>query len=355
VDTTFGSGGISPAFGETPYVPGPSTDVALQSDDRIVLAGTTSGSFALVGMGVDGGLDASFGSAGTFSDAFATTANAVVAYGGLFLAAGGNPQFALARVTTSGALDPTFGSAGRVTTSFGDASSVATAIAVQDDGAMVVVGRTLSSTATSIALARYLGTDLGCQNGPDSDGDGICDDDDECPAGSTFARARLVLSEFLELVCDDRLVFNGTLNLPAAAAIDPEADGVRVIVRDGTDAIVIDQTLPPGAYDDGSETGWRTHVSPRSSTWRFLGAASPGVPLARAALQRRASTPDTLKVVIKLHGVCLVAIPNNSSLAATVVLTPPQALDERCGDAHYPGGSGPTCLVRGGGTKIACR
>src|SRR6185369_9761550 len=114
-------------------------------DDRIVLAGATGGAFALVGMGANGGIDTSFATNGVFSDAFATQSTAVLAHGGKFLAAGGGPQFALARVTSAGALDPTFGVGGRVTTSFGDTSSIARAIAVQGNGAVVVVGDTGSS------------------------------------------------------------------------------------------------------------------------------------------------------------------------------------------------------------------
>ena len=69
--------------------------------------------------------------------------------------------FALARYNTDGSLDTTFGSGGLVTTSFGDGDDVATGVAVQGDGQIVVSGTTLVDgsgnigTATHFALARY--------------------------------------------------------------------------------------------------------------------------------------------------------------------------------------------------------
>lgn len=255
----------------------------------------------------------------------------------------------------SGALDPTFGTGGKVTTSFGDPFSIATAIAVQSNGAIVAVGNSGSSMASSIVLARYLGTALGCTTGPDTDGDGVCDADDECPDGSDFTRARLVLSDFQQPGCDDRLVLNATLAVPAAAAIDPEVSGVRILVRDGAGTVVVDEALPPGAYEEGTQTGWRTRMSPTSSTWKFSRPSTGGAAVTRAVVQRRASAPDAVKLVIKGHAVCFLAPPASLPLTATVVLTPLSALDARCGDAHFPGAPGPACTVRSGGRKIACR
>lgn len=355
VDTSFGTGGISPAYGETVYVAGGASATALQSDNRIVLAGGTDGAFALVGMGANGGMDASFGSAGVFSDPFATHASDVLAHGGMFLAAGGNPQFALARVTPAGVLDATFGSGGRVTTDFGDPSSSAAAIAVQDNGAIVAVGTTQSSTASSIALARYLADPPGCMSGTDADDDGICDADDECPDGSDFSRARLVLTDLQLPSCDDRVLLNATLTLSSTADIDPDATGVRLLVRNGAGAIVLDETLPAGAYDEETQTGWRTRMSSGGATWRFSRPSTGGAMLSRAVLQRRVSTADTVKVLLKGHGVCFSAAPAVLPLTTTVVLTPPQAVDARCGDARFPGDPGPVCLIRSGGRKIACR
>jgi uncharacterized delta-60 repeat protein len=68
----------------------------------------------------------------------------------LFVALGG-PAIALA---APGDLDPSFGSGGTVITSFGGAD-VASAVAIQPDGKLVVAGRTNIAGNTVFALARY--------------------------------------------------------------------------------------------------------------------------------------------------------------------------------------------------------
>lgn len=63
-------------------------------------------------------------------------------------------DFAIARYDSSGVLDPTFGTGGRVTTDFGG-SDLATAVTVQPDGRIVVVGRSGNAFGISFAIARY--------------------------------------------------------------------------------------------------------------------------------------------------------------------------------------------------------
>jgi uncharacterized delta-60 repeat protein len=70
--------------------------------------------------------------------------------------AGRRFEFALARYEPDGSLDPAFGAGGRVATSFGaTASAQATAMALQPDGKIVVAGSAKTGVTTEIALARY--------------------------------------------------------------------------------------------------------------------------------------------------------------------------------------------------------
>lgn len=64
-------------------------------------------------------------------------------------------DFAVLRYNTNGTLDATFGNGGKVTTDFNNQSDVATAVAIQRDGKIVVAGRTSSQNQISFALARY--------------------------------------------------------------------------------------------------------------------------------------------------------------------------------------------------------
>jgi len=154
--------------------------VALQSDGRIVVAGTafasgtTSDALALARYNADGSPDTSFGSGGTVITTFdsggaeadsspARAAALVVQPDGKLVAVvsvgGHQGAFALARYLPSGALDSTFGIAGRSRPRPGDGSAQAYAAALQPDGGIVVAGG-VGSTAENVAfaLARYTPT-----------------------------------------------------------------------------------------------------------------------------------------------------------------------------------------------------
>src|SRR5262249_17951851 len=67
-------------------------------------------------------------------------------------------DFALARYTTGGSLDTTFGSGGTITTDFAGNPDQASAVALQRDGKIVVVGETNAFRGLGVedfALARY--------------------------------------------------------------------------------------------------------------------------------------------------------------------------------------------------------
>lgn len=144
LDTGFGSAGQAACL--------PSgTAIVVQGDGKIVVAGTitsrlavppaaTQTGFGLIRLGVNGGLDTSFGARGAIITGFGSpepsaTANSLaLQMNGDVVAAGvagkigfnGNQEqpsvFGLARYLTAGSLDSTFGSKGLVTTAFGSSS-----------------------------------------------------------------------------------------------------------------------------------------------------------------------------------------------------------------------------------------
>jgi uncharacterized delta-60 repeat protein len=154
---TTGFGGVSAA----------AQGLAIQEDGKIVAAGNTisAGSdFALARYNPDGSLDtAGFGVLGKVITDFSGTgtssdqANAVaIQQDGKIVAAGfsnnsGTNAFALARYETDGSLDMSFGASGKVETDFGGTDDQAFAIALQEDGKIVVAGK----AGDDIALARY--------------------------------------------------------------------------------------------------------------------------------------------------------------------------------------------------------
>ena len=151
--------------------------VAVQSDNKIVVAGSTNSDAALVRYNNDGSLDTTFDSDGkvtTVRSTFSTSTQHVgfnsiviqsdrkiVAAGSNF--AGFDQDFVLARYTSSGALDNTFGSSGTVVTDFGNTEDYAHSVALQSGGKIVVAGVAGSGSGGqqvqvgngNFALARY--------------------------------------------------------------------------------------------------------------------------------------------------------------------------------------------------------
>ena len=135
--------------------------LALQGDGRIVAVGVSGGDFALARYNPDGTPDTTFSGDGKQTTAFAVSAGAsgvALQADGKIVAVGevGSPQdlFALARYNPDGSLDTSFSGDGTQTTSFGGYRDGAAAVAAQDDGKIVAVGHA-GGISTDFALARY--------------------------------------------------------------------------------------------------------------------------------------------------------------------------------------------------------
>ena len=153
LDTSFGVGGkVVTAFGSiTDQV---AYAVALQSDGKIVVAGGRTW-WPVVGVvarySVGGTLDTAFGNGGSIIGG--TPANAVaIQDDGSIVVAGQTPAqgFRVARYTPSGEPDTTFGASGEVATDF-PVYAVARSLAIQRDGKIVAAGR----AGDDFAVARY--------------------------------------------------------------------------------------------------------------------------------------------------------------------------------------------------------
>ncbi len=138
--------------------------VALQSDGKIVVAGSTvvpDYDFVVVRYNTDGSLDSSFDADGILtsdlnsgSDDF--VANVLVQLDGKILLAGtSGGDFAVVRYNSNGSLDLSFSTDGKVITDLGG-DEYGRNMAIQGDGKIVVVGSTSDgSTNIDFALARY--------------------------------------------------------------------------------------------------------------------------------------------------------------------------------------------------------
>ena len=150
LDASFGSGGTAMTDFGSPRGD-VATAVALQPDDKIVLAGstTTSGgdNFALARYNADGSLDQTFGNGGKVTTEFSgfDRASAVsVQRDGKIVVVGtssrGFSDFVLVRYSADGALDASFGNGGRVISDFAGGDDAVSGLALQPDGKILVLG-----------------------------------------------------------------------------------------------------------------------------------------------------------------------------------------------------------------------
>ncbi|MEZ5425230.1 MAG: FG-GAP-like repeat-containing protein [Pyrinomonadaceae bacterium] len=176
MNTNFGTGGLVRTELGTDV--DTAKDVAVQSDEKIVVAGDTCSGcrfgnfstrdFALARYNPDGSLDQSFGNNGLVVTDFAGLGDSVsdmvirgdgkIIVVGSTQIAGGGSEFAIARYNPDGSPDISFGNNGLLTTSFNDGFSTGAANSVTLFGTerMVVAGSATGVDGTEdVAFARY--------------------------------------------------------------------------------------------------------------------------------------------------------------------------------------------------------
>lgn len=213
-DQAFGNGGrVTAPVGLGDDV---ARAVVVRPDGRILLGGytyTDQGiAFALVRLNADGSLDQGFGTDGhviTVTPVDVTLQARTMALqpdGRIILAGGGSAGFAIMRYTESGIPDSTFDDDGLVTIHFSNGNDQCTALAVQPDSRILLVGYSNGLQSDSVAMARL-------------EPDGTLDD--------TFGNGGIVRANYpglpsaalgLDLMNDGRFVICGSANTRAIAA-----------------------------------------------------------------------------------------------------------------------------------------
>lgn len=167
------SGWVATNFG---YLDQYTEAAAIQADGKIVVTQLDSytGSIRLVRYNPDGSLDTGFGTNGRvlasslcsnpigysteFSNSIAIQSDGKIVVGGYATnACASNVDFAVFRFNSNGSLDTGFGSGGYTFADFSSGYDYSTSIALQDDGKIVLAGKTSASplSKSDIAVARF--------------------------------------------------------------------------------------------------------------------------------------------------------------------------------------------------------
>jgi len=169
LDSSFGAGGkVILHFGADFDQ---ASSVAMSADGGILVGGMATldslSQFALAKLKPNGSLDSNFGIGGMVTtpcdDAYSgSSAMVVQPDGGIVLAGYASPfatgltDVALIRYTANGALDSTFGVGGKAVVDFGGSDDAGRALALQEDGSIIIAGyaRDSKTDASDFAVAR---------------------------------------------------------------------------------------------------------------------------------------------------------------------------------------------------------
>ena len=219
---------------------------------------------------------------------------------------------------------------------------------------------------------------------PDTDGDTVCDALDNCVAianpsqangdGDALGdacdpcnnivptgqeKAKLTLTRLLAPPSDDKVSFKGYFtNVPGAPTIDPVANGMRFLITDSTGSTPVDVTIPGGAYDVATKSGWKVNGSGTSWTYKNAGTVTPLINgIQKMQLKAVSSVPGKYKVGVKGKNGSYPINPANLPLVGTIVIDVPYAATGQCGEAQFPAAppAKPSCVSVSGGKTVKCK
>jgi sugar lactone lactonase YvrE len=169
-----------------------------------------------------------------------------------------------------------------------------------------------------------------------------------CPGGAPADRHRLRVRNLHTALDDDRLSLRGlaTLPFPFAPALDPQANGVRVVVTDFAEsAVLLDAVVAPGA-------SWRTNGP--GTAWTF-GSGGTAEGITAVAVRTNPAHPGLVRFKVKgtaggRYGAMRVPVAAFVGLDASA---PPSA---PCVVARWPAlpPASPSCAVTPGGRELRC-
>jgi uncharacterized delta-60 repeat protein len=137
--------------------------VLIQADKKIIVVGSSQNDIALARYNVNGTLDATFGNSGKVRTHYQGSADwarsAELQTDGKILVAGmalsSYWDYLLMRYDTNGTLDNTFGDSGKVVTDFMGYNDEGHSVVIQNDGKIIVAGKSNDTSNIEFSLARY--------------------------------------------------------------------------------------------------------------------------------------------------------------------------------------------------------
>jgi len=218
---------------------------------------------------------------------------------------------------------------------------------------------------------------------PDTDSDTVCDPIDNCPNTSnpgqedsdgddagdvcdicnnvlpSFAdRRKVIVTKLLTPPGDDRAKIKGRcIPFLETPAIDPESNGIRLVMEDNLGNMPLDATIPGGAYNVATRAGWKTHTFPTGMTAQYKNAGTV-VPLVDGITKFKFVLKNGLGITkfnaTGKQGSYPLGI-GATSVKVTLIADPPNAETGQCCEMLFPGSPGPSCTFLGAGSTLRCK
>ena len=181
----------------------------------------------------------------------------------------------------------------------------------------------------------------------DGDGDGIGDACDACTSGVGVTNAVAKIGGILTPPGDDTLRITGTLTFPTVPTLTPATHGARIVLTDGSGAVLHDVTLPPGASTDETPAGWRSMRG--GKVLLFKSPTLVGGVLRKMKLTR-ALTPGRYHVKITGDGADLTSLASQAALGVLISVNPTTPIVTLCGEVALQ-----SCAPNTEGETLVCR
>jgi hypothetical protein len=220
----------------------------------------------------------------------------------------------------------------------------------------------------------------------DTDGDGTCDLQDDCPTISDPGqadtdgdgrgdvcdpcnnvrnvygnKAKITITKLITPPGDDKLKFKGEITIPALPGdpvLDPTMEGARMIITDSTGAVVVDATIPAGAYNVNQKAGWKINGSATAFTYITSGTIVP-LPqgIKKFGIKRSTKVTGLLKFSVTGKNGSYAVNTANLPLTGTIILDVPFATTGLCGESEWPGPPNPlgVCSSASAGNVVKCK
>jgi hypothetical protein len=219
---------------------------------------------------------------------------------------------------------------------------------------------------------------------PDTDNDTFCDAIDNCPVTPnpgqedadgddqgdacdlctntlpSFAdRSKVILAKLSTPPGDDTAKIKGRcIPFQETPTIDPVANGMRLVMQDAQQNTPLDATIPGGAYDSVTKSGWKVHTFPTGLTAQYKNAGTV-VPLINGLKKLKFVLKSGLgitKFSAAGKGGSYPVGPLGSPIKVTLIADPPISETGQCCEMFFPGPPpAPSCTFLGGGATLRCK